>query len=272
MSGTHLLPRLDSPDAFTLRSRLLSNAREAGFSPDLLEEMFARPRSFPPSGGRRTTIEHLHMLRLACLDSLEHRRHSYEYSVAFDLALGHELSRDREFSPGEMGVAEVWDFLALVLLPDVVVARVAGPRPTSGRGAGDRRRLIGGDRRHVLRRLWRRRVVFGDDIVESRRLTEDDYVALLERRVTLERRNVARRAAEQIMSSGYEGSERREYTRIMMRHLTQVSGIVHLDDTASSHLDAVLGKIHTDTVSAMERRKDGPDGDSTARPYDPAQE
>lgn len=251
MAGTMLLPRLDTLDATRLREQFLSRADGGVFSPDDLEMMLAKPRAYPASGGVRATEQDLLEVRRACVAAVDLHSEPDDFNATFDLAIGRELARVGDSCRGEMGVAQVWDFLTLVLLPDLVALRISGPDATLRDNAGTRRRITGGDRRHALQRLWKRWAVFGPDIVEDRRLTEDDYVGLLERRVTLERRELARRAAIKIIDSGYSGSSRREYTRLFMRRLVQMAAFVHLDADADSHLDAVFEQVHLETTVAL---------------------
>lgn len=255
MAGTMLLPRLDTLDAKRLRDHLLNGTEGGTFSPDDLEQMLTRPRAYPASGGIRATGQDMLEIRRACLAAVDHHSDPDDFNATFDLAVGRELARVGDSCRGEMGVAQVWDFLTLVVLPDLVARRIAGSDATIHDNPGTRRRITGGDRRHALQRLWKRWAVFDPEIIENRQLTEDDYVGLLERRVTLERRKIARRAAGKIIRSGYYGSDRREYTRLFMRRLVQMAAFVHLDDEAHSHLDAVFEQVHKETTEALERRQ-----------------
>lgn len=250
--GFSLYPRLDRREAAKLRDQLLSSRNGVVFDPAALEKALADPYTFPSTGGLRITEGTLLEMRAACLSALNHvRTDDQDFGVAFDLAVGRELIARTDGSRGEMGVPRVWDFLALVLLPDLAWLRISAGGAVATRGAGAKRRLVGGDRRHVLQKLWKRWTVFGPETVESGLLTEDDYVAMLERRLTLERPEIARRCAASIIRSGYRGSARREYTRVFMRHLVQMSGIVHIGEDDSEHLDAMFAHLHAETVAVL---------------------
>lgn len=248
----HLLPRLEPRRAAELRRGLLQRADACAFDPGTLYQELSGARVFPATGGRRITENELLGFRQSCLDELEALPSDLDRGAAFDLAMGRRLHALGSGSRGELGVAAVWDFLTLVLLPDLALHRLRTTSLDVRDDSSTRRRLTGGDRRHVLQRLWKRRVVFGDEIVEARDLTEDDYVALLERRLTLERGAVARQAARTIVGSGLTGGARREYTRILMRRLVQLSGIVHLSETDAGHLADVFEHLHRQTVEAMQ--------------------
>lgn len=238
MTNFQLYPRL-SPDASDLiRTELIRSESICEFSPEKFEEALSAADSFPATGGRRTTENDLLELRGECLNAVEFSEGSSSLATSqFDLQLGRVLYKRSVGSTGEFGNARVWDFLTLVLLPDITSARFPGT--TSNLGA----RFTGGNRRHVLQRLWRRWRVFGEQIVVSGRLTEDDYVALLERRLTSERPAVAAKAAETILRSKRTGTNRREYTRVLMRQLVQISGIVEIGDDDPEHLEALMRHI-----------------------------
>lgn len=223
----------------------------AVFDPDAVAVALTSPLAFPASGGNRLAESQILDFRQRCISSIDQATAESGLTAGIDLALGRELAALGALSHGEMGVAGVWDFLTLIVLPDIAWRRI-GATAEEVAGATARSRLTGGDRRHVLQRLWKRRAVFGDEIVESRQLTEDDYVATLERRITLEHPKLARLVAERIVSSGFEGSARREYTRLLMRRLVQLSGIIHLDDTDEGHLKAALTQLHHDSLLTLE--------------------
>lgn len=238
MTGFQLYPRLSPGVADAVRFELIRNDGIYGFKPEKFEEALSAADSFPATGGRRTSENELLDLREESLKAVEFSEGSSALSTSqFDLRLGRVLYRRSIGSTGEFGNARVWDFLTLILLPDIASARFPGT--TSNLGA----RFTGGNRRHVLQRLWRRWKVFGDVVVESGQLTEDDYVALLERRITSERPAVAAKAAAAILGSKRAGTNRREFTRVLMRQLVQMSGIVEIGDDDPEHLDVLMRHV-----------------------------
>lgn len=252
MSEFRLLPRLEHRSGSARRSELLAG-KKPSFDPDALVEAMASAKAFPATGGTRVTESEIIEFRQDCVRSVAMAATEVGAIAGFDLALGRQLAHFSTDSRGEMGVSSVWDFLTLIVLPDLVMERIGTVSSESSDGSV-RSRLTGGDRRHVLQKLWKRRIVFGDEIVESRQLTEDDFVATLERRITLEHPKLAQRVARAIISSGYQGSARREYTRILMRRLVQLAGIVHLDDNDEAHLDQSVTQVHGEAVLALETR------------------
>src|SRR5699024_12299614 len=69
------------------------------------------------------------------------------------------------------------------------------------------------------------------------------FRSLLERRLTSERPAVAARAAAAILGSKRTGTSRREFTRVLMRQLVQMSGIVEIGDDDPEHLDALMNHV-----------------------------
>lgn len=251
MSGYVLQARIDQSKASVLRSRFIENPSAAMFSEVAFREHLNGPRAFPSTGGRRVEEHELLSLRHSCLQvvSMASDIRPPERGAFFDLEIGKTLYEFSSGSRGEFGTAAVWDFLALVLLPDVVTTRLGEGASPTALGA----RLTGGNRRHVIQRLWRRWAVFGQDLVEQRVLSEDDYVALLERRLTSERPELARAVAASIRASGLSSGDRREYTRLFMRHLLQASGAVAVVDDESDKTTMLIE--HTDklTLAAMNK-------------------
>lgn len=238
MTDFQLYPRLAPDIADAIRVELIRNENVYEFRPEKVEEALSAADSFPATGGRRTTEDELLDLRKECLNAVAFSEGSSSLPTSqFDLQLGRVLYKRSTGSIGEFGNARVWDFLTLILLPDIASMRFPGT--TGNLGA----RFTGGNRRHVLQRLWRRWKVFGDEVVESGRLTEDDYVALLERRLTSERPEVAAKAAEAILSSKRTGTNRREYARVLMRQLVQISGIVEIGDDDPENLEVLMRHV-----------------------------
>lgn len=238
MTEFQLYPRLSPDIADAIRIELIRSERVYEFKPEKLEEALYAADSFPATGGRRTNANDLLDLRDECLKAVAFSGASSSLTTSkFDLQLGRVLYKRSIGSTGEFGNARFWDFLTLILLPDIASARFPGT--TSNLGA----RFTGGNRRHVLQRLWRRWKVFGEEVVEGGRLTEDDYVALLERRLTSERPAVAAKAAAAILESKRSGTRRREYARVLMRQLVQISGIVEIGDDEPEHLDALMRHV-----------------------------
>lgn len=225
------LPRLSAKSASELRKAFSRGMTEFSFA-DLRDVLNAR-EAFPLTAGKPIPFEHLEQFRRSCLRAAAAAE---DNPANFDVLIGAEFYQFGHSHRGDLGNPQVWDFLTLILLPDIAAKRY-DPRSAPAS------RFTGGDRRHVFQRLWRRWIVFGPEIVQSQRLTEDDYVALLERRITSEKPVLAWLTAEKIMNSGFTGHARRQYTRIFIKRLQQVSGVVSLDENDEENLCAVLSEL-----------------------------
>lgn len=243
-----LLPRLDSREASKLRSAFLANPNGASFSSSLFEDMLQHRSAFPATGGIRVTADELLVFRSLCVSSVDSSIMP-NFGTYFDLEMGKLLNDFGLDKRSDMGTASVWDFLSLVLLPDVIAKRLGSIKEEN---QGLRSRLTGGDRRHQLQRLWKRRIVLGDEIVDAQILTEDDYLQLLERNITLERGALTKRVAHQIVNSGYSGEKRRQYARTMMKFLLQMSGLVHFSENDVAHLESATTELHKWTLKQLE--------------------
>ncbi|MGV2821951.1 hypothetical protein ABZX73_13845 [Brevibacterium casei] len=248
MTEYRLYPRLSPERADPLRSALVRDDFPAAFNHDQFESAFEAADAFPATGGRRMSESELLELRSKCLSAVDDQGGAAPLTTSqFDLRIGRVLYEYSVGSTGEFGNSKVWDFITLVLLPDLATERFSGTASSAVA------RFSGGNRRHVFQRLWRRWNVFGEEVVARDQLTEDDYGALLERRLTSERREIALRAAESIIKSGRKGSSRREYTRILMRQLVQISGIVELGGDELESLDAVFAHLQREAKSQVQR-------------------
>lgn len=242
ISGS-LLPRLGREQAQAMRHAILSNSHDHRvFDHDRLEDALADSGAFPPTGGIPVPITGLIELRLACVLAVEKARASTSgsYGAAFDLGVGRALFDNTRDVRGEMGHPRVWDFLTLVLLPDLAADRIGQKVDSLTPSAAKRDRLTGGHRRHVFQRLWKRWTVVGPELVGASHLTEDDYAQLLERRLTGDRAQLAKPVAQAILESGLEGTARRDYARALMRHLLQLSGIVYIGTDSPEYLDNLI--------------------------------
>lgn len=226
------LPRLNAKAASEKRKAFI--AGETEFIPaDFADALSNSDASFPTTAGRPIEFKKLEELRQSCLAAVESAEGD---STTLDVLLGAEIYRFGHNYQGDLGNPQVWDFLTLILLPDVAARRFS-PRETNVN------RFIGGHRRHVLQRLWRRWIVLGPTDVRSQRLREDDYGLLLERRMTSEKPKLAQMTAQKIINSGFTEDARRRYARIFIKRLQQISGVVVLDENDSENLEAVLHEI-----------------------------
>lgn len=101
-----------------------------------------------------------------------------------DQRISEVLFQDLELIPAEAANAEVWNFLTLVVLPDIAKWRYPNEKKIL-----DYNRWLGGDR-NVIRKLWWREATLGHDL--NSRLGEDEAVGIMERPLLGGQTHVAR--------------------------------------------------------------------------------
>lgn len=240
-----LYPRLNTHVAFEIRQRLrVATAHNGEFDRDLLEDLYNDSQSFPPSGGARVTLDALLQLRDRCLSAVRTSMETADV-IQFDKSIGKELWLSSQGATGEFGEPQVWDFLTLALLPDLALHRFP---PTTKEFS---RRITGGDRRHVFQRLWKRWKVLGQDIVEEGILQEDEYGNIFERRLSRTSAEMSRRIYEEVAAPRQDSTTTRVFTRLFMRQLVQVSGVVHIDTTDPCYLDEIFKHVRHRTEQIL---------------------
>lgn len=147
---------------------------------------------FASTGGNRISKEEIDLIAKTVREFAV--KHGYPEKVgnsqssAFDGELARWLSGQLAIIDGEGARAEMWSFVSLLVLPDVVKWRFQNFH---------RSRCLGG-RRNCFQRLWLRGKIFdlgaeADDrwrIVDK--LTEDAFVSIIERPSIAENRDLAR--------------------------------------------------------------------------------
>lgn len=160
-------------------------------------------------------------------------------AAPFDLALGSTLKEHLDIIPADAAHDEVWNFLTLVVFPDVAVLRFPDLHVD---------RLLGTPR-NVLRRTWSRQEILGDLLHSTDRpLGEDELVGLFERSALARNRALIRRLAVAVLA--YDGpTARSEWARDLYKRVTFITGPRLLDALSDVELDAI---IHgTETASAL---------------------
>lgn len=126
---------------------------------------------------QKVNVTELEKLRSSMLEIAT--RHGYpeppttNQAREFDYATAHLLDTSLELIPAEAANTEVWNFLTLVLLPDVAMWRY----PNTDDNPHFERWI--GTPRNVFRKLWWREAVLGRDL--NIQVGEDESVAIMER-------------------------------------------------------------------------------------------
>lgn len=227
-------PRLANADARLLAEELRA-ASHSGL--DRVREFVdaSHPRAAAvPTGGRPATEPEIGRVREDVLEEVGRwvngtilaRRSQPE----FDAVLGQSLHRALHIIPADAAHPETWNFLTLVVLPDVALTRF----PTL-----IEERALGGPR-NVLRRAWTRWEVLGDLLMEGEPLMgEDELVGLLERTAVARNRRLARTLAEAVIRYGGRRA-RSEYARDLYKRVRHQTGPLMLDLYTESDLNDLV--------------------------------
>ncbi|WP_147103557.1 hypothetical protein [Nesterenkonia populi] len=185
--------------------------------------------NYAPTGGERFTEADVFRAREAVL--AEMAGVALDESRRWDQEMSASLRKHFPLAPAEAGRGDTWDYIAFMVLPDLIVHRFD---PTTS----DRARFQGESRRHVLRRLWRRTQVFEERFYYGEdALSEDEFGNLLERQVTALRPALANTAARYILSSMLHGQDRRDFTRRLLKIMTYRTAIYWVDVKDEDILD-----------------------------------
>lgn len=233
-------PRLSLPFARARISEIASAMSGSGVAGVRALSATEHPRAAPvATGGRVANPDDIGKVRAAVLDTV---KPWYSAGVvprlqgaAFDLALGHTLHEYLQIVPADAAHDETWNFLTLVVFPDVAVLRFPGMHAD---------RLIGSPR-NVLRRTWFREEVLGELLHSSDRpLGEDELVGLFERSALARNHALIRRLAVAVLA--YEGPmARSEWARELYKNVTFTTGPRLLDALSDTELDAIIRGAET---------------------------
>ncbi|WP_018295833.1 DUF6339 family protein [Corynebacterium lubricantis] len=133
----------------------------------------------PPVAAKIPTTAQLQNLRNGIIDIASGYGFPVRKSIKsstmsdFDVELGNFLLAELYITPAEAGVEEVWSFLSLVLVPDVVAWRF----PNKSKNPEFERWI--GRPRNVLRKAWWRAYVLGPAL--NTKIGEDEGVNIMER-------------------------------------------------------------------------------------------
>lgn len=148
-------------------------------------------------------------------------------------ALGAFLHDEAGISTSDAGQPAVWNYLALVLLPDVMVR-------TGANLATDPHFVARDLTRHRLARYWRRDLVLGEWARGRGDLAEDEMVQLTERVALARNVRLIRLMCEFIEREPSRGRE--QLTRDFTRFVTARTGAVLMDALSDDHLREILAE------------------------------
>lgn len=208
---------------------------------------------YAATGGDRARLPQLRRLRELVVAVAEGAGFPDESNqaarAAFDLDLARILHSEADMVPAEAASGDIWAFLALVLLPDVVYWRY--PRPP-----GDR--VLATDlTRHVFGRLWwRAHLVHDPDDGEPysalRILGEAAFDQIYARRKALGGSPYLVKAILRVWQGlDRKNVDERELLRDLLKRLLRLASFMSFEALDESQLDAELGRAAYESVTAL---------------------
>ena len=208
------------------------------------------PKSYPPPIAR-TVQSPDSLLVLRDMVVALAREHGYPVRKGkssslsrFDSALGNLLVAELRMTPAEAGVEEVWNFLSLVLLPDIAVWRYRNESldPEYPRWLGKPR--------NVLRKAWWRSYVIGSEL--NLELGEDEGVAIMERPTFGMNPELARLVASaHIETSSKVNYPKSELLRRLMVQLGKIASFVDIDCLDVSSKKALIEESYDHVIKNL---------------------
>lgn len=174
------------------------------------------------------------------------RRKAKDTSLStFDVKVGNFLVKSLAISPADAGMEETWNFLTLVLLPDVAAWRFqnTNKNPEYDRWLGRPR--------NVFRKAWWRAYCLGPDLNAT--LGEDEGVNIMERPTFGLNPTLARAIARahNEFSRDYKLA-RSELLRLVMVQLGKLSSIINLDSLPEGEIIKLVDTTYRATADKFE--------------------
>jgi hypothetical protein len=238
-------PRLPFSAADQLIDGIRSCLQKDGVSGVKSLVAYAHPRAQPvATGGRVADYSQIESVRVAVASSvstwLERGSVARSEAATFDLAIGRSLHDSLKIVPSDAAHAETWNFLTLVVMPDIAVLRFPDMH---------RDRLFGSIR-NPLRSSWVRRDTLGDLTDRYLRpLGVDEMVGLFERSEMARNRPLIRALAKAVMEYQGKGS-RSVWAREIFKEIRYTTGPRALDGMTEEEIDLLIRREDFSQVTA----------------------
>ncbi|MGA4668896.1 hypothetical protein ACPCG0_03705 [Propionibacteriaceae bacterium Y1923] len=222
---TILYPRLSNALALDRLDQIRRTARSS--VPELVT--FAHPKAVPvATGATRATPDDLSRHRDEVMAAVEEV--PAEHQAEFDRVLGRALQRSLDISRSDAAHPETWNFLTLMVFPDLLVRRFPDLHPNRALGK----------RRNVLRRTWLRETILGPEAYESEQpLNEDEYVQILERTAVARIPGLAASAGRNLAGVTMAGRAD-QLTRPVMTRITWMTGARELSTLGPDGIEGLV--------------------------------
>lgn len=161
----------------------------------------------------------------------------------FDQPATRLLHKEMDIVPADAASEEVWNFISLVILPDVAAWRFPGR-------ADDR--LLGRPR-NVFRRLWWRGESIGPDVIDvPNGLGEDELVNIMERATIAANPLVARAIATTVFeNTGLVPGARSELMRDVAKRLLRTQVIICIDALPEGEIRSVVERCFSEAAVSL---------------------
>ncbi|NQD87179.1 hypothetical protein HP499_05070 [Paenarthrobacter sp. CM16] len=214
--------------------------------------------AFYPVATGRCTDSDLLELRQAVMEAA--RAHGYpdvgrgKEKTAFDQAVSKILYEKMNILPSDATSVEVWNFINVRVLPDVVIWRYGRRSIDGSRWEVTEERLYS-MKRTTFGRLWWRACLLGPDI--SQRLAEDESVQLIERPLITGYAPLARAIAIRHLAT-ISVTRRMDLLRDAMKRFTRrlvVVSVFHMSDSQLTELVDDVFRESQEALKAEESRR-----------------
>lgn len=185
--------------------------------------------------------------------------------LRFDAYAGRVLHHSMEVVPAEAAKGGVWEFLSLVLLPDLVRWRWLDAE----RSAAPAERFLSG-RRNTFERVWRRAFLLHDpgranpyEMLDE--LGEDELVQIVERPYLSGNRHLARLMATEFLTALDRNPvrRRRDYMREAQKRFMRLSSFVSFAGLQEAEMAGLLRSTYDRVAELPSFRVPGDDRAST---------
>lgn len=167
-----------------------------------------------------------------------------------DQRLSQALFNKLDLIPAEAANSDVWNFLSLVILPDISKWRYPNEKKIL-----DYNRWLGGDR-NVIRKLWWREATLGHDL--NSRLGEDEAVGIMERPLLGGQTNVARAMVRALLKveEEFPNTARSELLRAGAVNLRRYAPFTAFEFFSEPQIDEfVLNVFRSSSEAYVEKRR-----------------
>lgn len=208
-----------------------------------------------PTGGRVATASDIRGCRSAVMAGIDrwYSRASLpqDSQVEFDVTLGRVLHSSLRILPADAAHDETWNFISLVVFPDVIALRFPDLAEA---------RFLGKYPRNALRRVWLRQEILGGLLSEAEHpLGEDEATGIFERTEVARNHRLARLLAQEVMRHPSMPGGRSFWAREFYKRVRYVTGPLLLDVLDDLELAQLIQSAATEAQETRLREMGGVD-------------